>query len=83
VRAFAANAKQCIECGHGATTWRCEACDELKAAASFDRDVLDNAAKHGRRRVCFACAAAGFSPVMCKRIHAPSVEEKATSNFQH
>ena len=61
-RAFAANGKTCIECSNREITWRCDACGELKAAVNFDSDVLANASKSGRRRVCLACAATGFSP---------------------
>ena len=40
----------------------CDACQEKKEAAAFDKDVLDNAAKHGRKRVCLACCVRGFTP---------------------
>ena len=47
--------------------WECDACHERKPASCFDSDILLNATKLGRLRVCLACEDLGCSPRNAKK----------------
>jgi len=61
-RAFAGNARECIQCQRQTATYRCAACQEILEEAAFDKNVLEHANWHKRKAVCLSCAGRGFSP---------------------
>ena len=78
--AFAANSTECIACSNKGLCTVCDACQEEKEAAAFDKDVLNNAAKHGRKRVCLACCVRGFTPRDVDSYRCIECEDKGHTN---
>jgi len=56
---------RCFDCGRKAAIFRCDVqtCKQELTADHFDKQVLENAQKYGRLRVCKACAGNGYSPM--------------------
>ena len=79
--AFDANTKQCRSCLRKVQAWRCDACSQDHNAAAFDKLVLDNAAKHDRRRVCSSCFALGFTPRDVSRYKCAECGDKGHMKF--
>ena len=62
IHAFDGNSPTCRKCQKLAHRHTWDACQRQRAETAFNVNILDNARKHDRKRVCIDCCNKGMSP---------------------
>ena len=81
VRAFAREAKTCIDCQRNTQTWHCDACDKMLQEKMFNKNMLLRAKRWDGKSVCLACAARGFSTRDVTAYHCAECGEQGHLKF--